>query len=84
MSKFIRNVLTVVTVALAVPLMYQDAQAKDPSTGTAETQAQSATPDINFTVSMPKPWTHLLPSFVAPGVIACPLAWGRAVKMEGA
>ena len=60
MSKFIRNFLTVVTVALALPLMYQDAQAKDPSTGTAESQAQSATPDINFTVSMPKPWTHLL------------------------
>jgi predicted metalloprotease with PDZ domain len=38
--------------------MYQDAQAKDLDNLAAE--PQQAAPEINFTVSMTRPWTHLL------------------------
>lgn len=56
----IRFLRTLVIVALALPFMYQDAHAKDLETGTAREEKQKAAPDIDFTVSMPRPWTHLL------------------------
>ena len=53
--------LTVISLAI-IFLMYKEApaQPKKTTTGTKTTASQTSAPDISYTVSMSKPWTHLL------------------------
>ena len=53
----------IIVISLAFTfLMYQEtpAQPKRTTTATKNTTSQAAVPDISYTVSMSKPWTHLL------------------------
>ena len=60
MFRNIRISFTLGLIALALPVMYQDAQARDLANTAVNAQQQRAAPDIAFTVSMARPWTHLL------------------------
>lgn len=54
---------TVALFLIAIFFMYQETPAKakrNTSTKTAARTTQAAAPDISYTVSMSKPWTHLL------------------------
>ena len=53
--------LTVISLAI-ISLMYKEtpAQPKKTTTAAKTTASQTSAPDISYTVSMSKPWTHLL------------------------
>jgi predicted metalloprotease with PDZ domain len=62
MQRIYRPLLYLVLATVSLGSMYKDSQAKPKTTKIVKTKAQApaAAPDIGYTVSMSKPWTHLL------------------------
>ncbi len=60
MHRIYRSKFVLILFAAVLFSMYQETSAKEISAEKKKVETQTQTPEISYTVSMPRPWTHLL------------------------